>query len=393
MLVAVNVPVTPDGSPDTESETAPVNGASRTIVTNTVPLPPWASDSVDVAARTKDPFEVGPVEPVPPESELPPQPSAKSGPTSPIKAAVARSAAGRVHEREEECMGVRSGRLMSRVSAGSGVFIGRDSHCAKDVREASSREAALGRRQRNGCFARRFAHSTVGLSGFHMTNPNDSWRHQAPAAPHAPPHDRLTPGLPLDGGASQQPIGVGSEPFRYSGAPSDAALNVGLLLGSIILVVIFSGVIFPSLYPLPSLVAFLGGAVADKVLSVVDPGLDASSRLPIAMLAAAIVFWPMMRLDYRLAAGFAPYRIGRHVLRLFIIGAFSSLSSMADLFRFSFTARGWRPVLFSDPEHFITFVVFAVAAHLFLTKATRARGYWTKALTVLRLRPRAAVGG
>src|SRR5262249_17740836 len=105
-----------------------------------------------------------------------------------------------------------------------------------------------------------------------MTNP-DSWRHQQSAAPHAPPHDPVTPGLPLGGPTAP----LGGEPTTYATPTGSGA---GCLLGGAIGVALFSFLIFPILYPLPGLIGIAASLATDHYLPRFAPHLDASDRLP-----------------------------------------------------------------------------------------------------------------
>src|SRR5262249_40961328 len=112
-----------------------------------------------------------------------------------------------------------------------------------------------------------------------MTNPNDQWRHQQPAAPHAPAHDRLTPGLPLNSPTPNFPSA--DDAYPTSVASSDPyAVNPWLPVAAAAIVLVYSGPIFGSLYPLPTGVAVLIGFVVNGTLRVGAKGLGADGALP-----------------------------------------------------------------------------------------------------------------
>lgn len=77
MVDGLNVPATPAPSPETESDTGPVNDPLRVTVMLTVPLAACAIETADDVVMVNDPVGVGvgPVPPVP--SLLPPQATAE----------------------------------------------------------------------------------------------------------------------------------------------------------------------------------------------------------------------------------------------------------------------------------------------------------------------------
>lgn len=160
-----------------------------------------------------------------------------------------------------------------------------------------------------------------------------------------------------------------------------------MLLFCAFVVLVFSGPIFGSLYPLAAGVALVAGLVTDGVLRVAARTLDASSRLPIDMLAALVVFWPMMRLDHRLATTVPPYRLARHVARVFLIAAFISMAMANE------SGGQWMPRsigqlrALADSRHLAVMAVAAVFAHWFLTRRGTVHARWDEALGFVRLRP------
>jgi hypothetical protein len=220
-----------------------------------------------------------------------------------------------------------------------------------------------------------------------MTNPDDWWRHQSPAAPHDRPHDPPTSGLPLQ----TEPPATSFDPsvdvpVDYTAPPNPVALNAGLALAAAFVVFVLSGLIFPTLYPMASAVALAAGFATNGALQALAPSLDADSRLPFAMLATVIVFWPVMRLDHRLAANLAPYRVVRHVARVFLIASVITLMSLNDRAGLP-RSIGQALAVVADPHFLPMLAVVAVLAHLALTKAPRVRALWDDGLELFRLRP------
>jgi hypothetical protein len=220
-----------------------------------------------------------------------------------------------------------------------------------------------------------------------MTNPNDYWRHQQPAAPHAPAHDRLTPGLPLH---SSQPNSLAADdaypPSAASGDPY--AINPWLMLAAAAIVFVYSAPIFGSLYPLSTGVALIVGFTVNGILRVGAPSLGADGALPFSMLASAIAFWPMMRLDYRLATTVPAYARVRHIARLVLMGAFFSLATLDQTGgRFFPRSFGQFARIFIDPTHLVVFAIGVLAARWMLAKATRLHATWDSGLRLARLRP------
>lgn len=218
-----------------------------------------------------------------------------------------------------------------------------------------------------------------------MTNPEDRWRHQTSAAPHAPSHDPLTPGLPLQHGSPAMNIGSDDAFPAYTGG-----VNPYLLLVVGFIVLVFSGPIFGTLYPLAAVPAAAAYFATKGVLRAIAPSMDVSSQRPFALLATLVVFWFMSRLDHRLAARVAPYRLARHVARVFLIAAFLTPSTISQPGR-----SGWMPrsifelrLLLTDPRVLITMAFWAVVAHLFLVRAKGTRARWDRALEFVRLRPK-----
>jgi len=220
-----------------------------------------------------------------------------------------------------------------------------------------------------------------------MTNPDDRWRHQTSAAPHAPSHDPLTPGLPLHGQPAMN-IG-GSEDTSYPMYPG-AGVNIWVLIAVGFIVLIFSGPIFGTLYPLAAVPAAAAYFAVKSALHVVMPTLDVSDRRPFALLATIVVFWFMSRVDHRLAARVAPYRRARHVARVVLIAAFLTPSTISEPGR-----NGWMPrslfelqLLVTDRRVLVVMAFWMVVAHLFLVKAKGTRAKWDRVLEAVRLRPK-----
>jgi hypothetical protein len=214
-----------------------------------------------------------------------------------------------------------------------------------------------------------------------MTNP-DQWRHQQGAAPHAPAHAPQTPGLPLGG----SPSSPADDSF---GAPvsSGGGSGAGVVILKFIIVLVFAGPIFGGLYPMATGLAVAAGFTATGLLRGAA-SLSESDRTTIGAIVALVAFWPLMRLDHRLAATIPPYRLGRHVLRLVLIGGYVSLVTMNESGpRFMPTSFAQARFVFSDPKHLVALAVGAVAAHLWLTRWTASRARWERALEIFRLRP------
>jgi hypothetical protein len=233
--------------------------------------------------------------------------------------------------------------------------------------------------------ADRAFHSTD--TGLSMTNPDDWWRQQTSAQPHDRPHDRQTAGLPLEKDQSGPSLGPPTdEVVGYTAPPNPFELQAGLILAAAFVVFLFSALIFPTLYPMASVVAVAAGFATNGALRVLAPSLAADSRLPFAMLATVIVFWPVMRLDHRLAATVAPYRILRHIARVFLIACVFSLISLNDGPGAPRSIAQARLVM-ADSHFLPVLAVTAVLAHLLLTKASRLRATWDWGLELVRLRP------
>lgn len=217
-----------------------------------------------------------------------------------------------------------------------------------------------------------------------MTNPEDRWRHQTSAAPHAPSHDPLTPGLPPQGGQSFGSLGAES---NYPDASTAGGQSGGGFLTAAFVVFLFAAPIFGTLYPLAAASALVAGLVTNAVLAVVARGLDSSGRTPFALLAAAIVFWTMSRLDHRLAERSMIYRGVRHVIRVLLIANFVAITSLNE----SGGAMPRSPqavmAVIGDRRYLPVMLVLAVVAHLVLTRAKGLRARWHSGLQILRLRP------
>jgi hypothetical protein len=172
-----------------------------------------------------------------------------------------------------------------------------------------------------------------------MTSPNDYWRHQQSAAPHAPPHAQQTPGLPLQQGQPAMNISGGDDAFPvYTGAGDPAALQIWLKVALGFIVLLFSGVIFGTLYPLATGTAAAAYFAMDGALHSIMPLLSDTDRLPLVGGATLVVFWFMCRLDHRLAATITPYRLVRHVARVVLIATFLTLNTISEPGR-----NGWMP--------------------------------------------------
>jgi hypothetical protein len=93
----------------------------------------------------------------------------------------------------------------------------------------------------------------------------------------------------------------------------------GVWLGELFLLLVFGAPIFGTSYPMAAGAALAAGYATRTLLGAIAPGLGADGRLPFALLAAAVVFWPVSRLDHRLADSSATYRAARHVARVVIL--------------------------------------------------------------------------
>jgi hypothetical protein len=221
-----------------------------------------------------------------------------------------------------------------------------------------------------------------------MTNPDDRWRHQTSAAPHAPSHDPLTPGLPLQGQPAMN-IGGSDDASAYP-VNSGPGVNIWVLIAGGFIVLIFSGPIFGTLYPLAAVPAAMAYFAVKGALHVVMPNLDVNDQRPFALLATIVVFWFMSRVDHRLAARVAAYRLTRHVARVFLIAAFLTPSTISEPGR-----NGWMPrsafelqLLVTDRRVLVAMAFWMVVAHLLLVRAKGTRAKWDRVLELVRLRPK-----
>ena len=229
-----------------------------------------------------------------------------------------------------------------------------------------------------------------------MTNPNDYWRHQQSAAPHAPPHAPQAPGLPLQPGQPAMNIGGGDDAFPVDARLGDPmAVNMWLMIACAFIVAVFSAPIFGSLYPMATAAAAAAYFAMDGALHAIMPRLDDSSRLPFVGAATLVVFWFMSRLDHRLAATILPYRLVRHVARVVLIAILLTLNTISEPGR-----NGWMPrslfevrLVLADSRFLPVMAVAAVIAHLFLTRAKRTRARWDRGLEFVRLRPKSLSQG
>jgi RNA polymerase sigma-70 factor, ECF subfamily len=128
----------------------------------------------------------------------------------------------------------------------------------------------------------------VNLHIFAMTNPNDSWRHQSPAAPHAPSHDSLTPGLPLQSSQPFQSLGGPDHSYQPASVGYSAAggSGAGMLLVRLFVILIFAGPIFGTLYPLATGVALVAGVATNVMLAGSAHSLGVEGRLAVGMIIA-----------------------------------------------------------------------------------------------------------
>ena len=113
-----------------------------------------------------------------------------------------------------------------------------------------------------------------------MSNPDD-WRFTSPTPPHAPPHDRQTPGLPALPGAP--PSNFPS--FAPGGQPSNGGCGRAIALP----IVLFAVPIFGCLYPVPAPAAVAAYSATESFLRA-GASLNSDSRLPLTLLAGAVAF-------------------------------------------------------------------------------------------------------
>ncbi len=215
-----------------------------------------------------------------------------------------------------------------------------------------------------------------------MANPDDSWRHQQSAAPHAPAHDPVTPGLPLGQQSSSfdAPSADAAPATARSGSGSlGAVLAVGLML------LLFGAPILGTMYPLAAGSAFVVYLLTKNILGA---GLGPDASLPFALLAGLIVLWIVSRRDHRLADASPTYRRVRHIARIVLIGVFVAVTSLHEFDHGSWpTSMDEAGVIMGDPRFWIGLAVTAVIAHLLLTRAARFRDLWHLCLEPFRLRP------
>jgi hypothetical protein len=116
-------------------------------------------------------------------------------------------------------------------------------------------------------------------------------------------------------------------------------------------------------------------------------GLDASGRLPFALLAGVVVFWTMSRFDHRLADRAQSYRIIRHVVRVLLIANFVAITSLNESGSGLPRSLGQARLVVRDRRYLPVMLVLAVVAHLLLTRAKGLRERWHTGLQIFRLRP------
>lgn len=216
-----------------------------------------------------------------------------------------------------------------------------------------------------------------------MSNPDDYWRTRQPAPPHAPPHSKGPAGTPF--GQDQPPPLNGPETYAQP-----VGSGAGVILLMVIFAIVFSWLIFPMLYPLAGFGAS-AGVFATEVILRTATHLSAEARLPIDLLAGLAIFWPLSRMDHRLATNLAPYRYARHAARLVLIAGFFTLMSLNPVAGFPRTAWQIQSVA-HNPALLPLFAGSALVVHLFLVKARGIRRMWDTVLELARLRPNLPAG-
>ena len=147
----------------------------------------------------------------------------------------------------------------------------------------------------------------------------------------------------------------------------------------------FGAPIFGCLYPLASGTALAAGFAANRL--VLSAGSASDTALVVSLVVAIVVFWPMCRLDQRLAMSVPPYRWARHVARIFIIGFLITVNVMGGS-GVNFLPHSMLEVqlMIANSRYLIVMAVSVVIAHLFLTKMNFVRTFWGNWLEVLKLR-------
>ena len=194
--------------------------------------------------------------------------------------------------------------------------------------------------------------------------------------------------MPLDAGNSgaQQ---FGAAPAAGGGGGGGGGCSFGLV------VLVFAPLFFGTLYPLSTLAATTAGFATNAILRATAPNLGSEGRTPLALLAAAIVFWPAMRYEHLLALRARGYRIGRHWVRVVLIGVLFSLIVINQGENGNWMPRSFAQVrgIFGDQRRLIAFAVGAVLAHLILAKAKSFRTWWNVAFGIVGLRRVNTSGG
>lgn len=149
---------------------------------------------------------------------------------------------------------------------------------------------------------------------------------------------------------------------------------------------IFSAPIFLCLYPLAAGTALAVSLTSNKFLR--GAGFAPDNALPVSILVFLVVFWPMSRLDHRLAENVPPYRLVRHVARVVLTGFFLTLYTAGGVGGELIMPRSIAQVqlMLASSTHLITMAIAMVFAHLLLTRAKGLQAYWDNGLEIFKLR-------
>ena len=208
----------------------------------------------------------------------------------------------------------------------------------------------------------------------------------------APPHTvKPNPTAPSQVPAFEQPADVAM--------PTQAGGAFGTIIISIVLSLVMIAILWiPALclYPITATAGFAAAMITTSIFTRVVPADAVDVARVLGFTAFAIVIGILIRIEGRLSSRFAPYRLGRHVVRMVLLaiwaipilqltmGATAPGTSTAYIFAVVSSPYAMAGFLM-NPLNLGVWLVSVVGLHFLIWKSELARRLWHRRLSRIGL--------